>query len=313
MNDLKTEYDLFKALCAAEKINITHSNKRIIQKIRDKGLIIHQDKNSFYLNEIFFALSETEIRNALSPAHNKLLQSFEILYKTDSTNKSIACTSTENNFSVLLTEYQTAGQGRRGKKWFSPLAANICLSIQFQSDSFTNLNLIPLLTALSVCNALNKNGIEDCRIKWPNDIYLEGKKLAGILVENRYNKLKGSHFIVGIGINVNMLTNPDIDQSWTSLQSHKKNLFNRNKIISALLSETLSTYNSIDNINLDKFESDWRQHDFLYGSAINVIEENRTYSAIAHGISSDGALLIKYPDSDTLNKVYSADVSIKPA
>ncbi len=311
MDDLDTEYLLFKSLCAGKRVIYTAENVKIIDKIRAKGIIILLDNNNFYLDESPIALSETEIRNLLSSFNNEMIQSLEIVYKTNSTNKSICCSSSNKNFSVLLTEFQTAGQGRRGKKWVSPLASNIYLSIQFQLKSLTNSHLIPLLTALNICHALTKIGIKGCQIKWPNDIYIEGKKLAGILVDCRYNKHKETDFIVGIGLNVNMKVNQDIDQSWTSLRNYKNKKFNRNIIISALLSETLATYNNLNEINMDKFKDDWHRHDFLYGSVINIIEENKTYSAVAYGIADDGALLIKCPESEILKKVYSADVSIR--
>ncbi len=311
MDDLDAEYHLFKSLCAGKRVIYTDKNAKIIDKIRDKGIIILQVNNYFHLDESLIVLSETEIRSLLSSHNNEIIQSLEIVYKTNSTNKSICCSSSNKNFSVLLTELQTAGQGRRGKKWVSPLASNIYLSIQFQLKSLTNSHLIPLLTALNVCHALTKIGIEGCQIKWPNDIYVEGKKLAGILVDCRHNKYKGTDFIVGIGLNVNMEVNPDIDQSWNSLRNYKNKRFNRNIIISALLSETLATYNNLNEINMDKFKDDWQRHDFLFGSAINIIEENKIYSAVAYGIADDGALLIKHPESEILKKVYSADVSIR--
>lgn len=311
MNNLEVEYELFKSLCRSKCVVRSPFNEQLIKEIRSKGLKIYHDENSFYVDESIAALSENKIRQSLDLEINQSIHSFNIIYKTSSTNKAITQKCLNGQYSILLTEYQSEGQGRREKKWISPLADNIYLSMQFQLTNHQNAHLLPLLTALSICKALKKTGIDGCQIKWPNDIYLDDKKLAGVLVESRYNAENGSSYVVGIGINVNMQVNNEINQSWTSLRNQQNKMFDRNIIISALLSESLETYNKIAQIDLTKFMYEWRLLDYLHGSEINIVDESGTYSAIAHGIANDGALLIKCSNDIALKKVYSADVSIK--
>lgn len=311
MDNLSMEYELFKSFCQLKTVTRTAENEQLIKNLQKNGLKLKQNEDKFSIDTGIIALSEKKIRNALNLEINELIHTLDILYQTSSTNKTIAQKSSNPKFSILLTEFQTAGQGRREKKWISPLAENIYLSIQFQVIESKNAHFIPLLTAVSICKSLKKSGIQDCKIKWPNDIYLDGKKLAGILVENRCLTKQGSTFIVGIGLNVNMQINNEIDQLWTSLLSHQKKSFDRNIIISTLLSELLETYNNISRMDLNLFMQEWRLLDYLYGSEINITDENLTYAAIAHGIAADGALLVSHTKDKTLKKIYSADVSVK--
>jgi len=311
MNNSDKEYELFKLLCKSRQIKKTDENKLLLSSIEEKGLKLCHSSGKYYINNEVIPLSEKRIRKRINSNLNESIRHLEVLYQTSSTNKIIAEMQSIDKYSILLTEFQNDGQGRRDKQWCSPLAENIYLSIKFNLVNPKNVHLIPLLTALSICNSLIKLGVHDCSVKWPNDIYLSGKKLAGILVESRYNKEESFNLVVGIGLNVNMESNNKIDQLWTSLRIHQNKLFDRNTIISALLSDILESYNKISKVDLSEFLKNWQLHDYLYGSKILITDEQKSYTAIAQGISSDGALLILESDNVTLKKIYSADVSVK--
>ena len=311
MINLNDEYELFKSLCNSNCVKCTHKNEDLLKRIEAKGLKISKNEEICKLQNSIIPLSEEVIRNGLDPIANESIQMLDILYQTASTNKTITDTSLSDRYSVLLTECQTDGQGRRDKKWLSPLAENIYMSIQFKLIECKNAHLIPLITALSICQTLKKQGMDGCQIKWPNDIYFKGKKLAGILVESRYNLSQGSIFVVGIGLNVNMQINTEIDQLWTSMRNSQKQTFDRNIIISTLLSDALASYNKINKMDLTQFMVDWQLYDYLYGSEITITDDKNSYVAVSHGIANDGSLLIEVPGDRSLKKIYSADVSIK--
>lgn len=312
MNNLDAEYQLFRSLCQLKCLNRTTENELLIKKIKSKGLKICLRGDIFCLDDPVIALAENKIRKALNFEINEIIHTLDILYQTGSTNKTIAQQDANNQYSILLAEFQTRGQGRREKNWLSPLAENIYLSIGFHLENAQNTHLIPLITAISICKSLSSLGIQGCQIKWPNDIYLEGKKLAGILVESFCSKKKGASFVVGIGLNVNMQSNNEIDQAWTSLCSYQNKAFDRNLVVSGLLSESLQSYNDIKQLDQTQFMYDWHLLDCLYDCEIIISDDNISYAAIAQGISDDGALLVKQKGNNTLNKIYSADVSIKP-
>ncbi len=311
MNNIDEEYELFKSLCNLNCIELTDTNKFLLDCIKQKGLKLKHSNGTFCLDYKIIPLSEKAIRAGINSLLNESINNFDILYETSSTNKIIAGKQLTEEYSVLLTEFQNKGQGRRNRQWVSPLADNIYLSIRFNLVEPDNIHLIPLLTALSICSALNNLGIDGCLIKWPNDIYLSGKKLAGILVESYYNKANGFDLVVGIGLNVNMQFNDNIDQVWTSLRISQNKLFDRNIIISEIISETLQVYNKLSEVDLVTFVQDWNSHDYLYNSDIIITNDEKSYTAVARGISSDGALQILESGSKTLKKIYSADVSVK--
>jgi len=106
-----------------------------------------------------------------------------------------------------------------------------------------------------------------------------------------------------------MDSNHEIDQSWTSLFKQSNTIFDRNIIISTILSDLIEKYEHVSEFKKDQFMLDWKSLDYLNGREIIIIEANSTYSAISLGISDDGALLVEHDQNK--KKVYSADVSVK--
>ena len=309
MMNLEQEYELFRKICKYKSIEADQKIYSDMQKLIKKGFQVHLKNNHYILTKDFSVLSADKIRSGLNSKSNSLINRFDVIFETGSTNKTIVSQQSDSNYTVLLSESQTDGSGRRQKKWVSPLGENIYCSIKFQIENSNNIHFIPLLTAVSICKSLQKIGIPDCQIKWPNDLYLEDKKLGGILVESRYNADLGHTIIVGIGLNINMDSNHEIDQSWTSLFKHSNTIFDRNIIISTILSDLIEKYEHVSEFKKDQFMLDWKLLDYLNGREIIIIEDNSTYSAISLGISDDGALLVEHKQNK--KKIYSADVSVK--
>lgn len=315
MVDLDQEYELFRKICSQKSIKANKANNLTIQRFIEKGLQIKLMNDRYSLAKGVFVLSADKIRSGLNSDINTLIDQLDVIYETGSTNKTI--TGNKASYSVLLSESQTDGSGRREKKWISPLGENIYLSIKFHLTNSTNLHFIPLITAVSICKSLIKIGINDCQIKWPNDLYLDEKKLGGILVESRYNVEHGHTIIVGIGLNVNMELNQEIDQSWISLYNKTKKTIDRNSVVSHILSDLIEKFDHISEFNFQQFMLDWSPLDYLKGRKINIIEDNSTYTATSLGISEDGALLAEFFQNNNeseikvIKTIYSADVSVK--
>jgi len=310
MMNLEQEYELFRKICKYKSIEADQKIYSDMQKLIKKGFQVHLKNNHYILTKDFSVLSADKIRSGLNSKSNSLINRFDVIFETGSTNKTIVSQQSDSNYTVLLSESQTDGSGRRQKKWVSPLGENIYCSIKFQIENSNNIHFIPLLTAVSICKSLQKIGIPDCQIKWPNDLYLEDKKFGGILVESRYNIDLGHTIIVGIGLNINMDSNhEEIDQSWTSLFKHSNTIFDRNIIVSMILSDLIEKFEHISELKKKQFMLDWKPLDYLNGREITIIEANSSYSAISLGISDDGALLIEHEQNK--KKIYSADVSVK--
>ncbi len=308
----KTEQDLFYFLTDHKKIPVSQVSHALVCGLIEKGLPIVEKTGHYYLKFPVIALAASSIRGQLQEDIEQQLEAVNIVFETQSTNTLVRDYLPQSGYSLLLTEYQTQGQGRRERIWQSPLAQNIYMSLAFSLSSTDNLNFIPLLAGIAICKALNRFGIRGVQIKWPNDIYLDGRKLGGILIE-AVNRAEQTIIICGIGLNINMQIIPEIDQKWISLSKQSGIFFDRNAIIAHLINELITTFNKLNKFNFEVFIKDWTTYDFLNQKMIQVAEDNANYEARVKGLAHDGALSIEFiRDHQLLTKsVYAADVSVK--
>ncbi len=186
------------------------------------------------------SLNWETIQANINPKNRVLIEQYFILETVDSTNTFIAdYPSSPGTMTVCMAEKQTAGKGRQGKAWYSSPNKNIMLSINWHfSKWLDNLPLASLAVAVAISEALSETGIET-QVKWPNDIYLKGKKVGGILIETNRESTDACRLIIGCGINVDVQDmDEDIDQPYTDLNSYlPENLttISRNHVIALIL------------------------------------------------------------------------------
>ena len=108
------------------------------------------------------------------------------------------------NFTFVSCDFQTNGHGRMGRTWVSPEGENLMFSVLIKDKALVNnFSFLSLCSAVSILKVLQKLGLENVSIKWPNDVYVNGKKICGILLESVADNNQMSSVIVGIGLNVN--------------------------------------------------------------------------------------------------------------
>lgn len=261
-------------------------------------------------------LDLTEIKQHLTAAKVRNV-AIEILGSIPSTNDYLKskepCPQTP--FSFCLAEHQTAGRGRLGKTWVSPFAANIYLSCAMAlKKDYSQLSGLSLVVGLAVIKALETLGLtKKIKIKWPNDILWDGKKIAGILTEMHAVASQQTQVIIGIGLNVNMpfTTHPEINQAWTSMQHILGEPQNRNKIAAVLIQYLLEDVTCfLDCDDLSPFFTEWQQYDAFFNKSITLIQGKQEISGIVKGINAQGHLLLQQFDG-SLCAFSSGDVSIK--
>jgi len=155
-------------------------------------------------------LQSDAIKALLSPETHSMISSFEIYSTIASTHAYLLKVVKEQSSPgrVCFAEHQSAGKGRRGREWFSPFACNIYLSYLWQSQqSLFALSGLSLVVALGIIRALEAYGLEDLTVKWPNDIYWQGKKLAGVLLDVVGEAYGSSRVVVSLGLNLEMPEN----------------------------------------------------------------------------------------------------------
>lgn len=142
---------------------------------------------------------------------------YESIGSTNDQAKSLLTTA--NSPMVILAEHQTKGRGRRGREWVSPFAQNLCLSYVWPvTKGLSQVDGLSLVVGLAVLRAIKRLCDIEVQLKWPNDVLVGGRKVAGILLELVGDPLDLCHVIIGIGVNLNMQDSFDgIDQEWTSL------------------------------------------------------------------------------------------------
>ena len=197
---------------------------------------------------------------------------------------------------------QTGGEGRLGRSFFSPLGAGIYMSIVLYPD-LERLGLITGTAAVAVCEALEKFGISPA-IKWVNDIFVDGKKVCGILTE-AVSTGEGTHVIVGIGINLDTVDFPsELKGIATSLDAR----IDAVELIAKIYGEIfffLQTPNDREWLN------DYREHSCVIGRRVAWTEAQITRTGVAEAIDKDGALLVR-DEENNLVRLHTGEISLRP-
>ena len=192
---------------------------------------------------------------------------------------------------VILAERQTAGRGRRGRKWVSPFAENIYYSLVLRMDGgMRQLEGLSLVVGLAVLSALRAVGVSDAGLKWPNDVLVSNKKIAGILLELVGDPADVCHVVLGIGINVNMRVASEVDQAWTSVFLESGVATNRNELVSKL-SDSLRMYLKRHELSgFSAIQSEWEQNHLWQGREVSLIAGVHQVNGTVMGIDCQGAL-----------------------
>jgi BirA family transcriptional regulator, biotin operon repressor / biotin---[acetyl-CoA-carboxylase] ligase len=193
---------------------------------------------------------------------------------------------------VVMAECQTGGRGRRGRTWVSPPAQNIYYSLALKiSDDPRRLSGLSLVVGLAILHALRRAGVVRAGLKWPNDIYAHGKKIAGILLELHGDPADECHVIIGVGVNVNMaLGAVDIDQPWTSVREQTGFLASRDEL-TRFISESLFHYlNSHASEGFASLRSEWEANDIWRGKSCTLSAGSQQIKGIVTGVDEQGAL-----------------------
>ncbi|VVP07408.1 bifunctional biotin--[acetyl-CoA-carboxylase] ligase/biotin operon repressor BirA [Pseudomonas fluorescens] len=204
---------------------------------------------------------------------------------------------------LVLAERQTSGRGRRGRKWVSPFAENLYFSLVLRIDGgMRQLEGLSLVVGLAVLQTLRKLGVTGAGLKWPNDVLVGNKKIAGILLELVGDPADVCHVVLGIGINVNMQVAEEVDQQWTSMRLESGKSCDRNVLV-AELSEQLQAY--IERQQVDGFsvlQAEWEGNHLWQERSVSLIAGVSQIDGVVLGIDSQGALRLKV---NGVEKVFS--------
>lgn len=230
------------------------------------------------------------------------------LEKIDSTNN-YAKNNDLSNGSIVTCEEQTTGRGRLGRRWESQ--KGMCMSIVLIPEiELSQISKITQVCAAAVAIALEELEIH-AEIKWPNDIFLNGKKICGILTEMKTEKDKHPYVVVGIGMNINNDHFPDeIKDIASSLFIETGKVFEKSLIAAKILNNFETLYNEFIKGNFNESLNICREKSYVIGKNINLIENNSVRKATAVDIGSEGELVVMTEDGNT-EKIISGEVSVR--
>jgi len=264
------------------------------------------------MNDAVELLDRALILAGVDSQTSQQLRDLRVETSLDSTNSALRRLPIEEQHATfILAEQQTAGRGRRGRQWHSPFASNLYLSLGWKFEQpLSGLGCLPLVVALATANALQRAGLDGHRVKWPNDILLDGRKLCGCLVEMQGDAKGPCHAVLGVGVNVKMPHDEaalTIDQPWTDLQSGVPDC-SRNSLAALLVEELVGHMVLFASQGFGSFTDQWMQLDALKGRTVSAQGENDTVEGVSMGIDENGALLL---DTGTnVVKLHSGEVSL---
>ena len=218
---------------------------------------------------------------------------------------------------VCLAERQTAPRARKASRvWHVPAYQNISLSLvySFKKPVFA-LSALSLVVALSVTRALIARGFADVKVKWPNDIVVADKKLAGILLDVVNSDNDASSVIMGIGLNVNMLDDDGqaITQPWTSLRLLTGEALNRNSVVVDLLRQLSQDFVIFEQQGFGAFMAFWDQVDCLKGQVLDAfLPGGQVEVGLAQGVTESGFLKLRCSQGQ-VKHYHNAQVSVRPS
>ncbi|MDY6965154.1 MAG: biotin--[acetyl-CoA-carboxylase] ligase [Halobacteriota archaeon] len=220
--------------------------------------------------------------------------------KIDSTNRMAKDLAIEGagEGTVIIAEEQTHGRGRLGRSWVSPLSSVLLSIILRPQVSPTQAHMITLMAGIAAAKTIRRYDI-DARIKWPNDVLIDGRKVCGILTEISAAGDNINFIIIGIGINVNVDIDSfpiEIRKRSTSLKAEVKKEISRVEFVQLLLKELEDYYNLFKEQNFVALSRDWKESSDTLNRWVQVTTPNEVVEGKAIDISQNGALIIRLRD-----------------
>ncbi|MGP1929612.1 MAG: bifunctional biotin--[acetyl-CoA-carboxylase] ligase/biotin operon repressor BirA [Arsenophonus sp. ER-BJ3-MAG3] len=285
-----------------------YSDKQLSELLSIKRVYINK---YIYILHKFGIEVNTTIHNSTSYQFSKKMDllNYEQIYSLvkegkiiikpiiNSTNQYLLeCIDQLNSGDVCIAEYQTAGRGRRGRYWFSPFGCNLYLSLYWYleqgPDSVMGLSLV---IAIVIAENLNKINGSNIKVKWPNDLYLNGKKLAGILIEMIVKNEKETNIVIGIGLNIAMNYNYktyNINQKWINLE-YVDIKIERNIIVSQIILALRRELVKFEKYGIAPFINRWLTLDIFLNKKVKLHIGNHFQVGIVKGINEQGAILLE--------------------
>lgn len=311
---LKEEEEYCSGEEISQKLGVTRAAVwKAIKKLQEEGYeIVSSTKKGYKLINRPNIITSGEIKENLN---TKLLgQVVEYRDEVDSTNnlaKELARKGASEG-TLVVADKQTSGKGRLGRNWESPAGTGIWMSLILRPNILPQYaSELTLVAGLGVCEAIKKSTGLEAKIKWPNDVVVNGKKVCGILTEMSAEMDRINYVVVGIGINANMEAFPEELPHATSLKIEGQKEYIRKEIIQCFLEIFEKDYNQYRvDMSLESMKARYEENCITLHQRVKLLKREGESIAEAIGITNSGALIVKY-ENGMEEEIVSGEVSVR--
>jgi len=210
---------------------------------------------------------------------------------------------------TVLADEQTAGRGRLARGWVSPPGANLYFSVVLR-PSAAHLRLLVMIWPLAICRAVEEVTSLSARVKWPNDVLVGSRKLAGVLIDSELGDSESDYAIAGIGINVNFDVSPheEIRRTATSISTELGHEVAREELLAAVLGRFEELYEAAR--RGDPVHDAWKARLDTIGRSIRVRFGDSAEEGVAEDAGPDGALILRRSDGSRV-RIEAGEVTLK--
>jgi BirA family transcriptional regulator, biotin operon repressor / biotin---[acetyl-CoA-carboxylase] ligase len=306
----------------AGRNRLTHA----IRRLRALGADIESLPGRGYRLPAPVELLEPARIRAMLGAGAARIERLDVLFEVDSTNTRLLTSPPPpvSRAQALLCEIQSAGRGRRGRVWSSPFGSSLALSLGWSfREARHAAPSLSLAVGVAIVRALDRLGARGMRLKWPNDVWLEDRKIGGVLVELKTEAAGPAYAVIGIGLNLRLSAEQrhaieaggvriaavaDAAPAAAAVAAVAAAL-SRNMLAAALLDELLSMLEGFESEGFAPFRAEWLALDALAGRPARVLGNEGVLEGVARGVDVDGALLLE--SGSRLHRFVSGEVSLR--
>jgi len=286
-----------------------------LQSIAEKGFALEVVRGKGYrLDKEFQVYSERKVLAAIQE-HNRHRVGLVVYGCVGSTNDEVLKQDiAKESYQACVAESQTAGRGRRGRSWISPLGNNIYLSML---TVFTNgliaLDGLSLVVGLALFDAIKSYGIDDLSLKWPNDLMYKGKKLAGILLEIVGEPNGNCRVVIGVGVNLKLdrCDRSTIYQSVVDLNEIFGKVVDKNVCVGIIINQIVANLDIFKSEGFLRFRDRWLMCDALLNKKISVLHGDNESVGISRGIDDRGRLLFEKGNDGAIKPISAGEVRVR--
>lgn len=302
-----------QALC--EQFGVTRTAIwKGINQLKEEGYMIEAvPKKGYCLVSSPDSIMEAELNSRMQTAWaGRKVKYLETVDSTNNYAKKMAEDGAVHG-TLVVADYQAGGKGRRGRTWVTPHGSAVAMSIVLRPDlPPSRASMLTLVAGMAVASGIREVTGLDAKIKWPNDVVVNGKKTTGILTELSAEMDAINYVVIGIGINTNVAEFPEeLKATATSLHFEAGHPVSRAEIICACMKAFEDYYKKFMQCqNMSALKEDYQSILANMNTGVRVLEPGNEYTGTARGIDEQGELLVEREDG-TVSRVYAGEVSVR--